>query len=214
MESSANNMIEEMLQSQSFTVFTPRLLDELQEIRSPITSSSKYGDPLPVLSPSIWLSAVTHLEGIINPIERILPFYNMGYRYLIAQDKDDTMNIEYMLERIESPLRWKAIVVSYLDNIEMPPISYDIDCRERQLQQASTIELNGMERNDSERNDLEKNDSEKSGEENDCTFCLEKTTYNCDECNEPLCEQCASKDGLCSLCNRYYTQYSSEYYSG
>jgi len=196
-----------MLRDQSFTALNPRLLDNIEEVRSPITSSSKYGDPLPLLSASIWLSAITHLENTIKPIERILPFYNMGYCYLIAHDKDDTMNIEYMLERIESPLRWKAIVVSYLDN-EMPPISYDIDCREQQIKQASTIELNGMERNDSE-----KNDSEKKDEENDCTFCLEKTTYNCDECSEPLCEQCASKEGLCSLCNRYYTQYSNEYYT-
>jgi hypothetical protein len=200
MESSAKNeVIDAMLKNQSFHAINPRLFDEIQEIRSPITSSSKYGDPLPLLSPSVWLSAITHLESIIMPMERILPFYNMGYRYLIANDKDSDVNIDYMLERTESPLRWKPIMISYLDN-EMPPLSSDMDCRERTIQQDSPVETNE-----------EKQD--RSLEINECISCLEQTHYVCDDCNEPLCEECVTKEGLCSLCTKYYTNDSSEYYS-
>lgn len=192
-----NEVIEAMLQSQSFHAVNPRLFDEIQEIRSPITSSSKYGDPLPLLSPAVWLSAITHLESIIMPMERILPFYNMGYRYLIADDKEDTMNIEYLLERDETPQRWKPIVVSYLDN-EMPPLCCDVDCRERNIKQAP-VEVNEMKKDDSEMNE--------------CCSCLVQTRYACNECNEPICEECVTKEGLCSLCERYYKKYSEEYYS-
>lgn len=192
-----NEVIEAMLQNQSFHSVNPRLFDEIEEIRSPITSSSKYENPLPILSPAIWETALIHLESIIRPIERILPMYNMGYRYLIADDKEDSMNIAYILERDETPQRWKPIVVSYLDN-ELIPLSWDVDCIEQMSKQPT--QLNEMKKDESTTNE--------------CISCLEQTTYTCDECNESLCKSCVTKEGLCSLCNRYYTQYSEEYYSG
>lgn len=193
-----NEVIEAMLQNQSFHAVNPRLFDQIEEVRSPITSSSKYGDPLPILSQAIWEAAIIHLESIVTPMERILPMYNMGYRYLIADDKDGDVNIDYILERDETPLRWKPIVISYLDN-EMPPLSSDMDCRERTIQRVSSVEVNETKKDDSELHE--------------CCSCLEQTCYVCDDCNEPLCEECATKEGLCSLCQRYYTAHSEEYYS-
>lgn len=199
MESSAKNeVIEAMLKNQSFHAVNPRLFDEIEEIRSPITSSSKYENPLPLLSHSIWEAAIVHLESMIQPIERFLPMYNMGYRYLIADDKEDSMNIDYILERDETPQRWKPIVISYLDN-EMPPLSWDVDCRERNIKDAPPVQINETKKDASEMNE--------------CCSCLEQTTYVCDECNEPICEECVTKEGLCSLCTRYHTKYSEEFYS-
>lgn len=198
MTSQSNDMLKEMLTNQSFHAVNPHLFDEIEEIRSPITSSSKYENPLPILSHAIWEAAIVHLESMIQPIERILPMYNMGYRYLIAVDKEDSMNIDYIIERDETPQRWKPIAISYLDN-EMPPLSWDVDYRERNIKQVSPVEVDETKKDASEMNE--------------CCSCLEQTSYVCDECNEPTCKECVTKDGLCSLCNRYYTKYSSEYYS-
>lgn len=135
------------------------------------------------LKPSIWAEALEDLDDLHKNVEMGLSNPFIGRTYLIASDNTmPYLYTYYLVKRIDSPLRWKAIITFSTQENECP-VQYT-DCWESSNTQEQfdkhTLCYNCY---------LASN-----------RWCHECGISICDQCGIFICDQCSPNQTMCQMC--------------
>lgn len=158
------------------------ILSAMEEVRSEDLKNLNTSE-LKCLSESTWTEALEDLDELHTNVEvgSINPF--IGRTYLIATD--DTMPylyIYYLLQRIDSPLRWKAIITFSTEENDCP-VAYT-DCWE----------------SPNHKEDFVKNTICYNCYLASNRWCQECGISVCDQCGIFICDQCSPNQTMCPMC--------------
>jgi len=164
---------------------TTSILSNIQEVR--IEELSKLNTTyLSFLERSKWIEALNDLDELHKSVEfsENSPF--IGRSYLISYDDSmPYLYIKYILERINTPERWKAIIAISTDE-EYCPVKYT-DIWEPTYTNSSVSD------NSSKNYEL-------------CYNCHVPSMCYCNKCGVNICDECSSKN-VCHYCIMEYNEF-------